>query len=162
MTDVSADQPQNPQIGAPGIRVVAQFIRDFSFENPRAPASLRIEGKPEIDMGVEMNARGRTDGMFEVDLKLTVTAAFESQTLFHIELVYGGLFVIAGVPEDQIEPVLLIECPRYLFPFARRIVADATSDGGFFPPFLIEPLDFASVYMARKQQEAGIGQVGHA
>lgn len=160
MTDVSADQTQDQQPVLPGVRVAAQFIRDFSFENPRAPQSLRIEGKPEIDMGVEMNARGRQDGLFEVDLKLTVSASFETATLFHVELVYGGLFAIAGVSEEQLEPVLLVECPRYLFPFARRIVADVTSDGGFFPPFLIEPLDFAAIYIARKQQEAG--QVGHA
>jgi preprotein translocase subunit SecB len=163
MTDVSGDQPQSME-AAPGVRVLAQFIRDFSFENPRAPASLRVEGKPEIDMGVEMNARGRQDGLFEVDLKITVSATFETATLFHIELVYGGVFAIQGVPEDQLEPVLLIECPRFLFPFARRIIGDVTSDGGFFPPFLIEPLDFAAVYMARKQQEAAgaAGQIGHA
>jgi len=109
-------------------------------------------------MGVEMNARGREDGLFEVDLKLSARAARDDGPVFHVELVYGGIFQITGVPDDQMEPVLLIECPRYLFPFARRMIADVTSEGGF-PPFLLEPIDFAGVYAARKAQAAGEGVV---
>ena len=138
----------------PGIRVLAQFIRDLSFENPRAPDSMHSsQAQPAIDMGVELSARGRIDGLFEVDLKLSATAARENEPVFHLELVYGGLFAISGVAEPDIEPVLLIECPRFLFPFARRIVSDLTTDGGF-PPFLLEPLDFASIYAQRKATEA--------
>jgi preprotein translocase subunit SecB len=141
--------------------VLAQFIRDFSFENPRAPQSLRMEQRPEVDLGVEMSAKGRTDGLFEVDLKLSVKASTPEGPMFAIELVYGGLFQINGMPENMIEPTLLIECPRYLFPFARRIIADATSDGGFAPPFFVDPIDFAALYMQQKdnilaqQQTAG-------
>ena len=111
-------------------------------------------------MGVEMNARGRADGLFEVDLKLSARAERDGQAVFHVEVVYGGLFQIAGVPEEALEQVLLIECPRFLFPFARRLIADVTSEGGF-PPFLIDPIDFAGVYAARKAQ-ADAGQVGNA
>ena len=115
----------------PGIRVLAQFIRDLSFENPRAPEALRAgAAQPQIDMGVEMNARGREDGFFEVDLKLSARATRDDGPVFHIELVYGGVFQIEGVNPDDLEPVLLIECPRFLFPFARRVIADVTSDGG--------------------------------
>ena len=156
MTDVfqpegqAAEQPQGPFF-----RVLAQYVRDLSFENPRAPDSLRLEGRPDVEMGVEMSARGRPDGLYEVDMRLSVKATSEQTALFQVELVYGGLFQLGGFAEPDIEPMLLIECPRYLFPFARQIVAACTSDGGFYPPFLLEPIDFASVYAARKAQNGG-------
>lgn len=158
MTDAAPEsQPEsNGGMSAegPSIRVLAQFIRDLSFENPRAPDSLHSnQAQPAIELGVEMNARGRPDGLFEVDLKLRATAARENEAVFHLELVYGGLFAINGVAEADIEPVLLVEAPRFLFPYARRIVSDMTSEGGF-PPFLLEPLDFASIYAQRKAQAA--------
>ena len=163
MSDVAAPTADNGAIveGA-GFRVLAQYIRDLSFENPRAPESLRIEGKPEIDMGVEMNARGRTDGLFEVDMQLTIKASVPQGPLFQIELVYGGLFQIVNAAEDQLEPILLIEAPRYLFPFARQIVATCSSDGGFYPPFLMDPIDFAAIYAARKIQSGDAPQIGNA
>ena len=155
-----AQPPQGPP-GAPQIRILAQFIRDLSFENPRAPDSLRPGGaQPSIDMQVEMNARGRQDGLFEVDLKLGASATRDEQVNFHVELLYGGLFELAGVPEESLEVALLVECPRYLFPFARRIISDMTAEGGF-PPFLIDPIDFAGVYAAQKAAGAGEA-VGHA
>ena len=158
MTDAAPETPSEtnggPSAEGPAIRVLAQFIRDLSFENPRAPDSLHsTQGQPAIDLGVEMSARGRPDGLFEVDLKLTATAARENDAVFHLELVYGGLFSITGVDEADIEPVLLVEAPRYLFPYARRIVSDMTSEGGF-PPFLLEPLDFSSIYAQRKAAAA--------
>ncbi|WP_425995235.1 protein-export chaperone SecB [Caulobacter sp. DWR1-3-2b1] len=159
MTDTTAapEGPADDNVAAQsGIRIMAQFVRDFSFESPHAPDSLRSgAAQPAIDMGVEMNARGRTDGLFEVDLKLSARATREEQSVFHVEVVYGGLFHIAGVPEAALEEVLLIECPRFLFPFARRVIADITSEGGF-PPFLIDPIDFAGVYAARKAQAEGV------
>ena len=143
----------------PGIRILAQFIRDLSFENPRAPDILRAGGnQPQIDMGVEMNARGREDGLFEVDLKLSARAAREDGPVFMVELVYGGLFAIDGVQAENLEPVLLVECPRFLFPFARRIIADVTADGSF-PPLMLDPIDFGAVYMARKAEAEGMGVV---
>lgn len=170
MTDVappasSTDETQVSDANTqPGIRVVAQFIRDLSFENPRAPESLRASAaQPNIDLGVEMSARGRQDGLFEVDLKLSATAAVNGETNFHVELVYGGLFQIGGVSPQDMEAVLLVECPRFLFPFARRIIADLSTDGGF-PPFLLDPIDFAGVYQAQRQQAAQNADagVGHA
>lgn len=150
MTDIDAGG--SPQ---PSIRILAQFIRDLSFENPLAPDSLRqAAAQPSIDMQVEMNARGRQDGLFEVDLKLGATATREDAVNFQVELLYGGLFELTGVPESQLEAVLLVECPRFLFPFARRIIADMTSEGGF-PPFMIEPIDFAGVYAAQRAGDGG-------
>lgn len=159
MTDTTAPEatPEGAEAGQAGIRILAQFVRDFSFENPLAPDSLRAgASQPAIDMGVEMNAQGRPDGLFEVDLKLSIKATADDKTpVFHVELLYGGLFALQGVQPQDIEPLLLIECPRYLFPFARQVIAQATSDGGFYPPFMVDPIDFAAIYVARQQQIAG-------
>lgn len=147
----------------PGFRILAQFVRDLSFENPLAPESLRADAggmQPQIDIGVEMNARGRQDGLFEVDLKLSAQAKRGENVAFHVELLYGGLFAITGVPAEEIEPVLMIECPRFLFPYARRLISDVTSEGGF-PPFQLDPIDFAGVYAARRAQGEG-SLVGNA
>jgi preprotein translocase subunit SecB len=160
MTDVAPDATAPTPAGMP-IRILAQFMRDFSFENPRAPDSLRpTDAQPGMEMNVEMSARGRADGLFEVDLKISCTAKQGEQIAFQVELVYGGLFEIMGVPEEVLEEVLMSECPRYLFPYARRIIADATGDGGY-PPFHLEPLDFASVYQAQRAAREQ-GQTGAA
>jgi len=163
MTDIDAGAATPPEDEAgpapqgPQLRILAQFVRDLSFENPRAPDVLRAPGQPSIDMGVEMNARGRSDGLFEVDLKLSAKATRETEVAFHVELVYGGLFELAGVGPDNLEYVLLTECPRFLFPFARQIIADVTGSGGF-PPFLLEPIDFVQVYASQQiQRESGTG-----
>jgi preprotein translocase subunit SecB len=158
-SDDLAPASNGSDIAGPGIRILAQFTRDLSFENPRAPESLRAgQAQPQIDLGVEMNARGRQDGYFEVDLKLSVNAQRDGEAQFHCELVYGGLFQITGVPEADLEAVLLIECPRYLFPYARRVISDMITEGGF-PPFMLDPIDFASVYAARRgDADAGIMQ----
>jgi preprotein translocase subunit SecB len=162
------DTPPMPAPGAPQpqpqIRILAQFIRDLSFENPNAPESLRAtETPPNIDLGVEMNAKGRPDGFYEVDLKLTARAQRSEGTVFQVELLYGGLFELNGFSEDQLELILLIECPRFLFPFARRIIADLTAEGGY-PPLHLEPIDFAAVYAAQRAQAGDfvVPQVGHA
>jgi preprotein translocase subunit SecB len=151
-TDANGSAPAS-QPPLPGFRILAQYVRDLSFENPKAPDSLRIDGRPAIDMGVELNAQGRPDGLFEVDIKLSIKASTEALSVFQVELLYGGLFQLSGVAEQDIEPLLLIECPRYLFPFAREIIARATSDGGFYPPFMLDPIDFAGIYAARQQQQ---------
>jgi len=146
----TAPPPAGQPIEQAGFRILAQFVRDLSFENPHAPDSLRAAGAPpDIDMGVEMNAKGRPDGLFEVELKLSCRADRQGEPVFHIELLYGGLFAIEGVPAENMETVLLIECPRFLFPFARRIISDLTTEGGF-PPFMIDPIDFQGIYFARK------------
>ena len=158
------DMPPMPAPGGgqPQIRILAQFIRDLSFENPGAPDSLRAgEQPPQIDMGVEMNAKGRPDSLYEVDLKLTARALRGDQTVFQVELLYGGLFELNGFSEDQLELILLIECPRFLFPFARRIISDMTAEGGF-PPLHLEPIDFAAVYTAQRSQTGAAPAIGHA
>lgn len=156
MTDAAPEALMEPMMTGPSIRVLTQFIRDLSFENPRAPDSLHnSQAQPQIDLGVELSARGRVDGLFEVDLRLNASATRDNEAVFQIELVYGGLFSVSGVAEEDIEAVLLIECPRLLFPFARRIIADLSTDGGF-PPFLLEPLDFAAIY-AQRLANAQIG-----
>jgi preprotein translocase subunit SecB len=159
MTDIQGAETNGnlQEVGASGIRVLAQFIRDLSFENPRAPESLRPTGtQPHIDIGVELNARPRSDALFEVDIKFTANATTDGQPVFQIELLYGGLFQVAGVPEDAIEPMLLIECPRLMFPFVRKIVADISMEGGF-PPFMLDPIDFAAIYQQRRNQMLGVG-----
>jgi preprotein translocase subunit SecB len=166
MTDTS--NPTNPfggeaQLAAvqPAIRILAQFVKDLSFENPRAPESLRAGGPPpQIELGVELNAQARDGGLYEIELKLTASARREGEAVFQVELVYAGLFQIIGVEADDLEQVLLIECPRYLFPFARRLIADLSAEGGF-PPLMLEPIDFAAIYLARKAQSSD-GVVGNA
>lgn len=154
MTDLPTSGP--PADGPPGIRILAQYIRDLSFESPHAPESLRAGGpQPQVDLGVELNARGRPDGFYEVELKLNAKAARENEPVFVVELVYAGLFQVMNVPAPDLEAVLMIECPRFLFPFARRIIADLTGEGGF-PPFMLEPIDFAAIYAQRKT--AAVGQ----
>jgi preprotein translocase subunit SecB len=157
---ISFPTGQPSAVQAPGVRIMAQFIRDLSFENPRAPESLRASAmQPQIELGVEMTARTRADELHEVDLKLTATAQADGEPIFTVELLYGGLFQVTGVPPETLEAVLLIECPRFLFPFARRVVAELTAEGGF-PPFMIDPIDFAAVYAARRSQMGGspVGQ----
>jgi len=162
MTDLPPALPGAPDAdNAPGIRILAQYIRDLSFESPHAPESLRGgAAQPQVDMGVELNAKGRPDGFYEVELKLSARAVREPETIFHIEVLYCGLFQISGVTDSDLEVLLMVECPRYLFPFARRVIADLTGEGGF-PPFMLEPIDFTGIYAARKQQEAQ-GVVGQA
>jgi preprotein translocase subunit SecB len=158
MTDLppeGAIGPNGAPEGALGIRILAQFIRDLSFENPHAPDSLRAANpQPQVEIGVELSARGRPDGLFEVDLKLSGRAARDAEAVFHVELVYGGLFQLVGVPENDLQGVLMVECPRYLFPFARRIIMDMAGEGGF-PWFTLEPIDFAGVYGARRDSIGG-------
>jgi preprotein translocase subunit SecB len=163
MSDINQDAVQIPEgETAPNIRILAQFIRDLSFENPRAPDSLNFQsGPPQMDVGVEMNARSRPDGYFEVDLKITTSAQRDGTALFHCELLYGGVFQINGVAADDMEIVLMTECPRYLFPFARQIVSEMSSQGGF-PPFMLDPIDFAAIYLNQKAQQGNTPAVGTA
>lgn len=148
------EQPANGDGAAkpPQINIVAQYIKDFSFENPKAPDSLRPrEGGPNISINVNVNATPLSESDFEVDLKLDSKATHEDDVLFNIELAYAGIFRLANVPKEHLHPLIMIECPRLLFPFARQIVASATRDGGF-PPLLIDPVDFAALYRQRLEQ----------
>jgi len=141
--------PGGPE-AAPSLQVLAQYVKDLSFENPGIGQAVQ---QPRIDLNVDLQARRGDGGQFEVILKLRVTAAQDTNTLFLLELAYAGAFMLRGVPEESIQPVLLIECPRLLFPFARRIVADIVRDGGM-PPLMIEPIDFAALYRSKMLEAA--------
>lgn len=152
-----ATEPQPMQATSMPLQINAQYIKDFSFENPRAPSSLRPQtSQPRIDVNVDVQASkvSKDEELFEVVLKITATAKVEEDPLFLADLTYAGLFRLQSMDEDSLHAVLLVECPRLLFPFARAIVADATRDGGF-PPLLIQPVDFASMY--RQSKESSIG-----
>lgn len=155
------------QDGAPGggqdtphLRVLAQYVKDLSFENPTAAAGVRAgEAAPAIDMGIDVNARPLQDGeAYEVDLRIGAKAMRGDDVMFITELVYSGVFQFVNVPQDDIEPLLLIECPRLLFPFSRRLLAEVTREGGY-PPLLIDPIDFAALYRAQlRDRQAKGGQ----
>jgi len=136
---------------APQVGVISQYVKDLSFENPNAPAVYQWQGQPQIDVGFNIGAFKLGDDIHEVTLKVDVTARSEDRTAFQVELVYAGLFALRNIPEEQLQPFLLAEAPRILFPFARRIVADAVQDGGF-PPLMLEPIDFGALYMQRVNQ----------
>jgi len=129
-------------------RVLAQYVRDLSFENILAQKGVSGDAQPEIKVQVNLDARKRgTEDQFEVITKLKIESNTKEKgdPLFVLELEYAGVFEVKGVPEDQMHPYLLIECPRITFPFLRRIVSDVTRDGGF-PPLNLETIDFMALY----------------
>ncbi|MEQ1940913.1 protein-export chaperone SecB [Mesorhizobium sp. VNQ89] len=131
------------------LSVLAQYVKDLSFESPGAPNSLRGREKaPGIAINVNVNANPLSDKEFDVNLTLTAKASFEKDVLFNVELVYGGVFRIEGFPQEHMLPLLFIECPRLLFPFARQIIAEATRNGGF-PPLMLDPIDFAQMFQQK-------------
>ncbi|MBM3614014.1 MAG: protein-export chaperone SecB [Alphaproteobacteria bacterium] len=150
--------------GAPQVRmsVLAQFVRDMSFENVVAQKSISgTDVQPDIQVAVSLDARKRrVEHQFEIVTKYKVTSKNKANgdMLFLLEVDYGGVFHVEGVPEDQMHPFLLIECPRMLFPFVRRIISDVTRDGGF-PPLNIDTVDFLALYrqkMARRAQAQAV------
>ena len=157
-----AEQKQAIQ---PNTKVLAQFIRDLSFENILAQKGLDTNTPPDIKVKVNLDAKKRkSENQYEVLIKLSVVSSAktedsndsENSKLFILEIEYGGIFEVTGVPEDQIHPYLMIECPRILFPYLRRIVGDVTRDGGF-PPLNLEQINFLALYqneIVRRQAEA--------
>jgi preprotein translocase subunit SecB len=150
---VSVEAPQ-PQPGSqPSMRILGQYLKDLSFENPNAPASLSPQQtQPDINIAVNVNARNLAPADFEVELHLDAKATLEGKVIFAAELLYAGAFRLENFPPNMLHPAVLIECPRMLFPFARQILADATRNGGF-PPLMLDPIDFASMYQKRMQQQ---------
>ena len=130
----------------PSLNVLAQYIKDLSFENPHAPQSLRPREKaPEINISMNVNPSRLSDTDYEVELKMEAKAGEGADAMFAAELVYAGVFRLSNIPEEAVGPTLMIECPRLLFPFARQIIADSTRQGGF-PPLMIDPVDFAALF----------------
>lgn len=145
--------PEAPGTG-PALGVLAQYVKDLSFENPQAPRSLVQQGSaPNIEIGVNVNARGMSETDIEVELQIEGKAGNGAETIFRFDIVYAGLFRIQNIDAGSRQAVALIECPRLLFPFARQIIADAVRNGGF-PPLMIDPIDFAALYRQRMTQPA--------
>ena len=146
-------QAEAPQIK---MQILAQFIKDLSFENAVAQKGVEGEVQPDIQVQVNLDAKKRgVDNQYEVITKFNITSKNKSggEPLFLLELEYGGIFLIENVPEDQLHPFLLIECPRMLFPYIRRIVSDVTRDGGF-PPLNLENIDFLALYRSELSRRA--------
>lgn len=147
MADATETQPVN-------MKIMAQFIRDMSFENILAQKGVSGEVQPEISVQVNLDAKKRpTEHQYEVIIKLGVDAKTKdsSEQMFLLEMEYGGIFHIENIPDDQLHPYLMIECPRMLFPFLRRIVSDITRDGGF-PPLNLDTIDFLGMYRTEVQR----------
>lgn len=152
----------NGQDTTPSAGLISQYTKDLSFENPNAPGIYQAEQAPNINVQFDINAQQIADEIHEVTLKIEVRADSGSDVAFLVELSYAGLFGLRNVPEDAIQPFLLGEAPRLLFPFARRVVADAIRDGGF-PPLLLDPIDFNGLYYQQLAQQQGQqGTIGQA
>ena len=157
----SAGEAEAAQQPAPQIRLVSQYTKDISFESPRPPQQLpHTIGAPQIGINVNVNATPLDEArtQFEIELKLDARATKDDETVFVVELTYAGVIVLVNVGDDIKQPLTMIEGPRMIFPFARRIISDLVRDGGF-PPLLIDPIDFAALYRNHMlQQQAAAGQ----
>jgi len=136
------------------LTITAQYIKDLSFENPRAPQSLATPTQPELQVNVDVGAANAGPDRYEVVLRINARAQAKGETLFIVELAYAALVTLEQVPQDDVGHALLVETPRMLFPFARAIVADATRDGGF-PPVLLQPINFSELLRLQSAQQTG-------
>ncbi|MEM6758887.1 MAG: protein-export chaperone SecB [Pseudomonadota bacterium] len=155
MAEEQAEAPKQPQM-----RVLGQFVRDMSFENIMAQKGASPDVKPDIQIQVNLDAKKRAaDNQYESAIKLNITSKDKESeaVLFVLEIDYVGIFFIDGVPEEQLHPFLMIECPRMIFPFLRRVVSDLTRDGGF-PPLNLETIDFVAMYKAEIERRQKEGQ----
>lgn len=134
----------------PQVSVLAQYTKDLSVENPSAPQVFQWQVQPSLDVQFNLNTDKVADDVHEVTLKIEATARSENGVHFVVDLTYGGLFGVRNLPEEALPPFLLVEAPRLLFPFARQVIADAVTNTGF-PPLLLDPIDFASAYLAQLQ-----------
>jgi preprotein translocase subunit SecB len=149
MSTTNGGPPEDQQ---PQLNVVAQYIKDFSFENPNAPQSMMpSQEAPQIGIQINVNAAPLSDSEIEVVLKLDGKAEMAGKLMFRFDLEFGGVFRIRNVPQESLNAIVLIECPRLLFPFAREIIATAVRNGGF-PPLLLDPVDFVALYRRKMEQ----------
>nr|WP_295665995.1 protein-export chaperone SecB [Sphingomonas sp.] len=148
---VTTEPYSNGEDTLPAVGLISQYIKDLSFENPNAPAIYQNPEAPQIDVQFNIASSQVGEDVYEVILKVEVRAESDTTVAFIVDLSYAGLFGIRNVPAEHIQPFLLGEAPRLIFPFARRVLADAVRDGGF-PPLLLEPIDFAQMY---QQQASG-------
>lgn len=153
-TDTIDVNPQpNGADNGPAIGLISQYVKDLSFENPNAPACYQWQSQPQVDVQFNISANPVADGVHETILKIEITSKRPEGTDFIVDLAYAGLFGVRNVPEDQVHAFMFAEAPRIIFPFARRIIADAVRDGGF-APLLLEPIDFNGLYLAQREQMA--------
>ncbi|HEY0623789.1 protein-export chaperone SecB [Sphingomonas sp.] len=146
---------------APSVGVISQYVKDFSFENPNSPAVYQMQGQPQFDVQFNIGSGEVGQDVYEVVLKIDVRAENEGQVAFVVDLSYAGLFAARNIPAEHLQPFLLGEAPRLLFPFARRVLADAVRDGGF-PPLMLEPIDFNGLYYQQLEARAAEGAAGEA
>ena len=146
---------------APSFVILAQYLKDLSFESPRAPASFQAQQGPKLEVNVDVQGRGLAQDQYEVELSVTARAMRDDDAVFVVEASYAGVFEIKNMPREQVEMVMLVECPRLLFPFMRQIVADATRNGNF-PPLMLEPIDFLGIYAANKEKARQAAPAGNA
>lgn len=155
ISDINLDGPEgvpaNGEDTSPAIGLISQYVKDLSVENPNAPESYQWAEAPEIHVDFNIAARNLGPEVHEIELKINVTSKGAQGTAFIVELVYGALIGMRNVSEDQAHPFLFAEGPRLVFPFARRIVADAVRDAGY-PPLMLEPIDFNGLYMQQLAQ----------
>ncbi|MEL6288324.1 MAG: protein-export chaperone SecB [Pseudomonadota bacterium] len=140
------------------VQVLGQYVKDLSFENPRAPQSLQGTGEnPKMQLEVNVGARKVADDVYESAITLNAKATDKTGPLYELEVEYGGLLRVQNLPDNALQPVLFINSPTLIFPFLRRLVADVTREGGF-PPLMLDPVDFAALYAQniKKSQEAGM------
>ena len=135
------------------VATLAQYIKDLSVENPNSPQVFQWQTQPNLDVQFNLNAEKVADDVHEVSIKIEVSARSENGVHFVVDLTYAGIFGLRNLPEEALGPVLLVEAPRMLFPFARQIIADAVSNTGF-PPLLLDPIDFASAYLAQAEAQS--------
>ena len=135
----------------PQVRLLAHFVRDLSFENVGAIKGTPYQGNPDINVTVNLDGGGIGEKRYQVNMKVDAKAVQGENTRFLVELDYSGIFSIDNVPEEHLHPILFIECPRLLLPFARRVVADETRDGGY-PPLMLDNIEFASLYRQRLEE----------
>jgi preprotein translocase subunit SecB len=148
----TGQQPAGQARTPPSMKILGQYLKDLSFENPNSPQSLSQQGQPEINVQVNVNAKPAGENEFEVELHLEAKATHGGKSMFAADLLYAGVFRLENVPQEALHPIVLVECPRMLFPFARQILADATRNGGF-PPLMLDPIDFASMYQRRLAEQ---------
>lgn len=153
---------------APSLSIIGQYVRDLSFENPGAPETILAGGSnPGFNVSINVQVKNQAEEVYAVELTTNAKAERDGKLLFNIELVYGGVFRVRNVQQNQLPPLLMIECPRMIFPFARQIMANVTQAGGF-PPLLMEPVDFVAIYqqnlkaMAEKNSAAAADAAGGA
>jgi preprotein translocase subunit SecB len=161
-SDIGNGNPGGASAGGPPqvqVHVAGQYIKDLSFESPNVGRMMGEPGEqPTLRVEVHVNATKMADRMFESAIQFKAEATAKAGVIYDLELVYAGMFEVTNMPEQALEPFLLINCPMLLFPFLRRLVADLTREGGF-PPLLLDPMDFAGLYMRRQQERAaGIAQ----